>query len=143
MPLIHTLGHPLSVKISDIQYFPYPSIFLPTIFLLSGSRLMRTSNTYFSMTIVMAVVLLLLGMLTLLFSATAYSHLRTAMSGVSTDSFALRIFATGMLDVASANGKFFFRQLETRIFMGLGFGFLLAFSGVALLLLPKQKLKEK
>ena len=104
---------------------------------------MRISNTYFSMTIILAVVLLLIGMLTLLFSATAYSHLRTAMSGVSTDSFALRIFATGMLDVASANGKFFFRQIETRIFIGFGFGFLLVFSGAALLLLPKQKLQDK
>ena len=64
------------------------------------------------------------------------------MSGAPTDSFALRIIASGMLEDASSN-RHFFRQLETRVFLAFGLGFLLFLFGMALLLLSKPKLRDQ
>ncbi len=102
---------------------------------------MNTPNTYSLMPKVLAVLFLFIGILTFFFSMTAYAHLRTAMSGVSTDSFALRIMAFGMLEDASSNRNFL-RQLETRVFIGFSFGLLLFIFGAVLLILPKPKLPE-
>ncbi len=63
------------------------------------------------------------------------------MSGTETDSFALRIMASGLLENVISNPRFW-RQLETRIFIAYELGLLLGFFGAVLLFLPKPKFSK-
>ncbi len=90
----------------------------------------------------LAITLVSIGILGLVFAGFAYRDLRIAMSGVSSDSVPLKVVASGLLDSASANPRFW-RQVESRLFFLFGVGFLLSLIGGVLLFWPKKLVQDQ